>query len=145
MALELLGSRLLAPVFDNSILAWGSLIGVVLSSLSAGYDLGGKLADRRPNLETLSIVVFAAGLLVLGLPTLGPPVLGSIMATRLDEKYSALLETWILLGPPTVTRLHNNRSCDQETNMDAQEAEKITAIVLISAVVFLILRRKKLL
>jgi len=61
MALELQGSRLLAPGFDNSILAWGSLIGVVLSALSAGYDLGGKLADRRPNLETISIAVFAAG------------------------------------------------------------------------------------
>jgi hypothetical protein len=85
--------------------------------LSAGYDLGGKLADRTPNLETVSRAVFAAGLPVLALPTLGPPVLGSIMATRLDG----------------------------ETNIDSQEAEKITAIVLISALVFLILRRKKLL
>ncbi len=101
MALELLGSRLLAPVFGNSIYVWGSLIGVVLSSLSAGYYLGGKLADRRPNLQTLSIAVFAAGLLVLALPTLGPPIFSLIIATRLNEKYSPLLATVILLGPPS--------------------------------------------
>jgi predicted membrane-bound spermidine synthase len=44
MSLELLGSRLLAPVFGNSIFVWGSLIGVVLSALSVGYYLGGKIA-----------------------------------------------------------------------------------------------------
>jgi spermidine synthase len=101
MALELLGSRLLAPVFGNSIFVWGSLIGVVLSSLSAGYFLGGKLADRRPNLQTLSVAIFAAGLLVLVLPTLSSPILNAIVVARLDEKYSPLLASVILLGPPS--------------------------------------------
>src|SRR4051794_23688751 len=30
MALEILGSRLLAPVFGNSLFVWGALIGVIL-------------------------------------------------------------------------------------------------------------------
>lgn len=102
MALELLGSRLLAPVFGNSIFVWGSLIGVVLASLSAGYYLGGKLADIRPDLETLSLAVFVAGLLVLALPTLTPPVFDAVVGIRLGERYSPLLATMILLGPPSI-------------------------------------------
>jgi predicted membrane-bound spermidine synthase len=102
MALELLGSRLLAPVFGNSIFVWGSLIGVVLAALSAGYYLGGKLADLQPNLHTLSIVIFAAGLLTLGLPALAPGVFDSTVKFGLGDRYSPLLATTILLGPPSV-------------------------------------------
>ncbi|MEW5996001.1 MAG: fused MFS/spermidine synthase [Candidatus Micrarchaeota archaeon] len=46
MAVELFGSRLLAPYMGNSIYTWTSLIGVVLGALSLGYWAGGKLADR---------------------------------------------------------------------------------------------------
>jgi predicted membrane-bound spermidine synthase len=102
MALELLGSRLLAPVFGNSIFVWGSLIGVVLSALSTGYYLGGKIADRLPQLHILSTIIFAAGLLVLALPALAPPVFEASIGLNLGERYSPLLATIILLGPPSV-------------------------------------------
>jgi len=102
MALELLGSRLLAPVFGNSIFGWGSLIGVVLASLSAGYYLGGKLADRRPDLQTLSLLIFAAGVLVLALPAIASPVFDAIIGIRAGERYAPLLATTFLLGPESV-------------------------------------------
>lgn len=102
MALELLGSRLLAPVFGNSIFVWGSLIGVVLSALSAGYYFGGELADRQPNLQTLSTVVFAAGLLIIALPTLTPLVFDAVIKLNMGERYSPLLATALLLAPPSI-------------------------------------------
>ncbi len=102
MALELLGSRLLAPVFGNSIFVWGSLIGVVLAALSTGYYLGGKLADRRPDFHILSSVIFVAGILVLGLPALAPIVFDSSISLGLGERYSPLLATTILLGPTSI-------------------------------------------
>jgi predicted membrane-bound spermidine synthase len=101
MALELLGSRILAPVFGNSIFVWGSLIGVVLASLSAGYYLGGKLADRRPELQTLSLVIFGAGVLILGIPTLAPAVFNAAIGISLGDRYSPLVATTLLLGPPS--------------------------------------------
>jgi spermidine synthase len=102
MALELLGSRLLAPVFGNSIFVWGSLIGVVLSALSVGYYLGGILADREPNLQTLSAVIFAAGILVVTLPALTPPVFDAIIKLDLGERYSPLLATTLVLALPSI-------------------------------------------
>jgi spermidine synthase len=102
MALELLGSRLLAPVFGNSIFVWGSLIGVVLASLSGGYYLGGKLADRKPNLETLSIAIFGAGLLILALPAFAQPVFNAVIWAHLGDRYAPLLATTVLLGPSSI-------------------------------------------
>lgn len=61
MALELLGSRILAPHLGNSIFVWGSLIGVVLAALSLGYALGGIAADRLPDRGVLAAVLVAAG------------------------------------------------------------------------------------
>lgn len=102
MALELLGSRLLAPVFGNSIFVWGSLIGVVLAALSVGYYFGGKLADRLPRFDILSTLIFAAGLLVMALPTLAPPIFNCAIGLNLGERYSPLIATTILLGPPSI-------------------------------------------
>ena len=61
MALELLGSRLLAPHMGSSIFVWGSLIGVVLAALSAGYSLGGVAADRWPHRAAPALLLVAAG------------------------------------------------------------------------------------
>jgi len=102
MSLELLGSRLLAPVFGNSIFVWGSLIGVVHSALSAGYYLGGKLADLKPSFQILSTLIFAAGILVLALPALAAPLFSFVISLNIVEQYSPLLATTLLLGPPSL-------------------------------------------
>ena len=47
MATEMCASRLLAPYFGASTIIWANTIATVLVALSAGYWLGGKLADRR--------------------------------------------------------------------------------------------------
>ena len=60
MALELLGSRILAPTLGSSIFVWGSLIGVVLAALSAGYALGGAAADRWPSRAGPALVLVDA-------------------------------------------------------------------------------------
>ena len=58
MVFELVGSRVLGPYFGTSIFVWTSLIGIILGSLSLGYYIGGKVADRKPSLGQLSMIIF---------------------------------------------------------------------------------------
>ncbi|GBC69612.1 Polyamine aminopropyltransferase [archaeon HR01] len=102
MVLELTGSRLLAPVFGNSIFVWGSLIGVVLSALSAGYALGGKLADRSPTARSFATIIFSAGLLTAATPYISPMALEAIHSLQLDERFGPLLATTSILLLPTI-------------------------------------------
>lgn len=78
MALEILASRFLAPQFGNSVYVWGSIISVFLAALSAGYYLGGYLADRRPDLGGLVWMVLLCAASV-GLLLVTGPWLVSVM------------------------------------------------------------------
>lgn len=69
MIIELAGNRILAPWFGNSLYTWTGLIGVILVSLSAGYYLGGYLADRRPSYVVLAHLLSASALLTLLVPS----------------------------------------------------------------------------
>ena len=51
---EIAAARLLAPWFGASTVIWANTIATVLVALSAGYWLGGRLADRGPSLRGLS-------------------------------------------------------------------------------------------
>jgi spermidine synthase len=64
MVFELAGSRIMAPYFGTSIYVWTGLIGVIMGSLALGYWLGGKLADKRADHETYSLIIFISGLAV---------------------------------------------------------------------------------
>ena len=51
---EIAAARLLAPWFGASTVMWANTIATVLVALSAGYWVGGRLADRDPTLAGLS-------------------------------------------------------------------------------------------
>ena len=63
MALEIVAARVLAPALGNSIFVWGSVISAVMIALSAGYWLGGQVADRLGARRVLPPVIAGAGLL----------------------------------------------------------------------------------
>src|SRR5262245_19258475 len=66
MVVEILGSRVLAPSFGTTLHVWSALITVTLAALAVGYAIGGRVADRRPGLGTLMIVMAcSAGTLII--------------------------------------------------------------------------------
>nr|MDP9133995.1 fused MFS/spermidine synthase [Actinomycetota bacterium] len=72
---EIAAVRLLAPYFGASTVVWANTIGVVLVALSVGYWLGGRLADRRPELRGLCLVALVASGLLALVPFVADPLL----------------------------------------------------------------------
>ncbi len=72
---EIAAARLLAPYFGASTIIWANTIATVLVSLSAGYAIGGRLADRRADLRGLCGVVLAAAALLALVPFISDPFL----------------------------------------------------------------------
>src|ERR1700693_4178702 len=75
LGVEFGASRLLAPYFGTSLYVWGVLIGLILIYLSAGYVIGGRLADRHPRAEVLYQVTAWAGLWIGLIPLVSYPIL----------------------------------------------------------------------
>ncbi|MHB8620276.1 MAG: spermidine synthase [Chloroflexota bacterium] len=86
LAIELAGSRLLAPYFGTSLYIWAVLLGLILLYLTAGYFIGGRLADRHPSDRVLYQLTAWAGLITGIIPIISRPILGfsSIGFANLD-------------------------------------------------------------
>lgn len=102
MSFEILGSRVLAPNFGNSIFVWGSLISVFLAGLSTGYYLGGKFSDRNPSTRKLSLIIIIPGVLLLAFPFYSMPIADWIFDKDLGARLSPLLASAALFFLPAV-------------------------------------------
>jgi predicted membrane-bound spermidine synthase len=81
---EIAAVRLLAPYFGASTIVWANTIGIVLVALSVGYWLGGRLADRHPNMRALCLVALSAAVLLALVPFVADPLL-DVAVDALDE------------------------------------------------------------
>jgi len=102
MSLELVASRLLIPVFGGSISTWGSLIGVILSGLSLGYIIGGRLADNNPSFTKFCSLVFSAGLFIVLIPFIAPSTLEFSSSILTGSSYAPILGAIPLLLFPNI-------------------------------------------
>jgi predicted membrane-bound spermidine synthase len=81
---EIAAVRLLAPYFGASTIVWANTIGIVLVALSVGYWLGGRLADRHPNMRALCLVALSAAVMLALVPFVADPLL-DVAVKALDE------------------------------------------------------------
>jgi spermidine synthase len=86
----------MAPFFGSSTIIWANTIAVVLLALSAGYKLGGMLADRRPSEGALRGLVLAGTVLLGVVPFIAHPFLS--LSVRAFEQLSAGAFTASLFG-----------------------------------------------
>lgn len=75
LAVELTASRLLGNVFGSSNLVWASIIGLILIYLTAGYWLGGKIADKYPKYNHFYKILMWGSLTVGLVPMVSRPLL----------------------------------------------------------------------
>ncbi|HEV2028640.1 MAG TPA: fused MFS/spermidine synthase [Candidatus Dormibacteraeota bacterium] len=106
LGVEFGASRLLAPYFGTSLYVWGVLIGLILIYLSAGYVIGGRLADRHPRDDVLYQITAWSGLWIGVIPLVSYPIL---LASQQGFKQlsvglvaGSLLATVLLFAVPVI-------------------------------------------
>ena len=113
MVLELLGTRLLAPLYGTGLPVWSAQITVTLAALAVGYWSGGALADRRPSAGPFLAILVLAALATLLVRPLATPVLQA--TSGLGLRAGVLVAAALLFGPalallgmlgPFACRLH---------------------------------------
>lgn len=98
LAIELLGTRVIAPFYGVSLFTWSALISVTLAALSVGYALGGRWADRGPKLSRFCTIIGLAGLWIIITPWLRTPVLAT--TEPLGLRTAVLIAATVLFFPP---------------------------------------------
>lgn len=103
---EIAAARLLAPWFGASTIIWANTIATVLVALSAGYWLGGRLADRDPTMRGLCRIVLASGVLLAIVPFVSGPFL-RVSVEALDNVEAgafvgSLIGVMVLLAVPVL-------------------------------------------
>ena len=102
LGLEIASSRVLAPLFGNSLYVWGSLIGIVLAGLSTGYWIGGIVADRYRNPRLLVGLLGGGALLVLAIPFVDGWILDRVVEWDPGPRLNPVIATILLFGLPSV-------------------------------------------
>ena len=100
MGLEIVGSRLLAPVFGSSVFVWGALIGLVLAAMSTGYAAGGWFADRYRPQWVLACLLLASGGWTLLLAWAGQPVVFQVFQWVQDPRWGPCFAASVMLAIP---------------------------------------------
>ena len=100
MSFEMLGSRYLNPYFGSGIYTWAALISTVLTALTAGYFLGGTLADRTASPVLLASTVMVGSAYLLALPSFAQPILEFVLDSVDDIRAGSLLSSLALMFIP---------------------------------------------
>ena len=115
MMLELLGTRFIGPFYGVSLFVWSSLISVALIALSAGYYLGGLIADRYASVRLGHIIALAATFSAVIPLVSGPVMVGTNpLGLRAGAFFSALILfttplTFLGMVGPYVIKLATSR------------------------------------
>ncbi|HVS66342.1 MAG TPA: fused MFS/spermidine synthase [Thermoanaerobaculia bacterium] len=101
MALEILALRILSPSFGSSVYVWGAVLSVFLAAMSTGYVIGGRLADRRPELEVLGTLLLISSLGIAALIGTSFALAEQIASWAEARTWGPLVAATLLFGPAT--------------------------------------------
>ena len=101
MVLELVAARILSPYVGSSNLIWTTIIGIMLTSMSIGYWLGGKIADKRPDINLLSFFILIGAFFTSIIPILETALVKPLSEVMNELVIIAIICSTIVFGIPS--------------------------------------------
>ncbi len=98
MAVELMGAKLVAPFYGNSLYVWTAVLTITVLGLTLGYYTGGRLAKKGASETTLFVVLGISAVLVLALPMTASIAIG--LTKGMDLIAGICVTCILLLLPP---------------------------------------------
>ena len=86
MAVELMGAKLVAPFYGNSLYVWTAVLTITVLGLTLGYYTGGRLAKKGASETTLFVVLQISAVLVLALPMTASIAIGAYKGNGSDRR-----------------------------------------------------------
>ena len=101
MALELVAARIFSPYVGSSNLIWTVIIGMILIFMSIGYYVGGKLADKKQDVDILRFLLYVSMIYISVIPVLEVLILEPFAGIGLPLVLTAIIMSVLLFGFPS--------------------------------------------
>jgi len=102
MALELIAARVMSPYVGSSNPIWTAIIGIILISMSLGYYLGGKMADKKHDFNILATIIITSAIMVSLIPILETRFIKVLALTDLPLSVTAIMSALIAFSVPAL-------------------------------------------
>lgn len=101
MVLELVAARVLSPYVGSSNLIWTSIIGIMLTSMSIGYYIGGKIADKKHDINILSQFILLSAIFTSIIPILENVLVKNLTLVSDNLILISIISASIIFGLPS--------------------------------------------
>ena len=101
MILELVAARVLSPYVGSSNLIWTTIIGVMLTSMSLGYWIGGKFADKKPEIGILSNFILLGAIFTSLIPIMETILVENLIKISGNLVVIAFIAATVIFGIPS--------------------------------------------
>ncbi|MFN7015206.1 MAG: fused MFS/spermidine synthase, partial [Bacteroidia bacterium] len=100
MTVELVGAKMLAPIFGTSLYVWAATLGITLFALTAGYYTGGYFSAKSSTSKSIYLVLLLAGIFTVLMPITSKFILKTTL--EMDVRLGASLSLLVFMMPPLI-------------------------------------------
>ena len=98
MAVELVGAKMIAPFYGNSLYVWTAVLATTLAGLAGGYFFGGYVSEKKDPQRSLFIILTIAAIITALMPFTATKVMTATLSMGL--KSGTVTSSLVFLFPP---------------------------------------------
>jgi predicted membrane-bound spermidine synthase len=98
MAVELVGAKMIAPFYGNSLYVWTAVLATTLAGLAGGYFFGGYVSEKKNPERSLFVVLTIAAIITALMPFTATKVMTATLSMGL--KSGTVTSSFVFLFPP---------------------------------------------